>query len=122
MSADGYSAQRRFPRHRIRIPLLVTLPDVTFRKLIPIHSRDISAGGIGFETSRELPLDSHSSLVISGLAGLPQAAAIEGVVIYSSRDPVSGRYSVGVEFTAFIGVTREELSAAIASWESRASA
>lgn len=121
MSSDSYSVQRRFPRHRIRIPLFISLPDVTFRKLIPIHSRDISAGGIGFETSRRLPLDSHSSLVFSGLGGLPQAAAIEGVVVYSSRDPVSGRYLVGVEFTAFVQVTREQLAAAIADWERRES-
>jgi len=122
VSADSFSVQRRFPRHRIRIPLFISLPDVTFRKLIPIHSRDISAGGIGFETSRRLPLDSHSSLVFSGLSGLPHAAAIEGVVVYSGRDAVSGRYSVGVEFTEFIKVTREELTTAIADWESRDSA
>ena len=104
MSNEDYSVQRRYPRHRVRIPLFVSLPDVTFRKLIPIHSRDISAGGIGFETGRQLPLDSRSSLILSGIGDLPAAALIEGVIAYSARDDVNGRYSVGIEFAKFVNV------------------
>jgi c-di-GMP-binding flagellar brake protein YcgR len=111
--------ERRHARHPIRVPVYVSVQGDTYRKLIPIQSRDISAGGIGFETSRNLPLRSTSQLVLSRIGDLPRAAMIEGRVVHSNQNPITGRYSVGVEFTRFIQVSQDQLLESITAWEAR---
>ena len=121
MSAPGVD-QRRHPRHRIRIPLYVSIEGDTYRKLIPVQSSDISAGGIAFETSRQLPLDSASRLVLSKIGGLPEAAEIEGRIVRRRYDPLGRRYAVCVAFTRLVDVTEEQLAASFVSLEKAATA
>jgi len=112
--------QRRHPRHRIRVPLYISVEGDTYRKMIPVQSSDVSAGGIGFDTSRELPMDGSSRLVLSRIGGLPADAEIQGRVVRCRKDPETGRYSIGVAFTELVGVSEEELVASLARMESAA--
>ena len=85
-----------------------------------IRSRDISAGGVGFETGHRLPLNSDSRLLLWHIGDLPQTATIEGRVVHSTHNPITRRYAVGVQFTQFIDVTPEQLLASITTWEAAA--
>jgi c-di-GMP-binding flagellar brake protein YcgR len=110
--------KRRHARFPVRVPLYIQAPGDLVRKTIELESRDISAGGVCFETSRELPLESVSRLVISSLGDLPSPILIHGRVAWRQRHPFNGRYLVGVEFTEFENVTREELLRKIEEWRS----
>jgi c-di-GMP-binding flagellar brake protein YcgR len=103
---------RRHARQAIRVPLYVHLPGTMFRKIVRVHSIDLSAGGLGFQTSQELSLDSHSLLVLEKIGDLPGAASVEGRVAHVQQLE-DGRYQVGVEFSRFVNVTREEVERAL---------
>jgi c-di-GMP-binding flagellar brake protein YcgR len=107
---------RRFDRVPIRVPLYISYKGKLFEKKIQIECRDISGGGLSFETSREIPLEANSRIVVGGLGTLPPDALIEGRVVYSHRNPETGRYSVGVEFRSFVNTTREALVEGIHRW------
>jgi c-di-GMP-binding flagellar brake protein YcgR len=107
---------RRFERVPIRVPLYISYKGRLFEKKISIECRDISGGGLSFETSRAIPLKSNSRIVVGGLGTLPPSATIEGRVVYANQDPATKRYIVGVEFQSFVGTTREELIEGIHRW------
>lgn len=109
--------QRRFPRHALQLPLYITVGRGVVRKTIALESRDVSAGGVSFETGQDVPLAAETRLVLSKLGDLPEGAFIRGRVARIARDPTSGRALVGVEFREFVLVTREELVARIARWK-----
>jgi c-di-GMP-binding flagellar brake protein YcgR len=108
--------QRRFPRTALRLPLYITVRGDILRKTIPLESRDVSAGGVAFETGQKIPLASEARLILSRLGDLPEGALIRGRVARISPEPLSGRALVGVEFEEFVQVTREELLERIARW------
>ena len=85
-------------------------------KNVHLESRDVSAGGLSFSTSRRIPLDAESRVVIARLGDLGQPALIHARVAYRQHDPESGRYTVGLEFTRFVNTSREELASRIDSW------
>lgn len=105
---------RQHVRYPVKVPLYVSLPGTMFKKSVRVHTLDLSSGGLGFETSRELSLDSHSVLVLEKIGDLPGAASVEGRVAHVRRLE-DGRYHVGVQFSRFIGVTSEEVEMAIRS-------
>lgn len=108
---------RRYERYRVQAPIYIRSVDgTTLRKLIHIESRDISAGGVSFETSQKVPLEAESRVVLSKIGDI-SSALIHGRVAHRERDPKTGRYTVGLEFTEFVDVTREELIAHIESWK-----
>ncbi len=110
--------QRRFPRHVLQLPLYITLGGGVMRKTVALESHDVSAGGVAFETSQKIPLAAEAKLILSKLGDLPEGALILGrVARLSPPDPATGRILVGVEFTKFVMVTREELIARIARWK-----
>jgi len=109
--------QRRFPRHALRLPLYVTVGGGVLRKRVALESRDVSAGGVSFETSQTIPLEAETRIVLSKLGDLPEGAVIRGRVARVVRDPITGRTFVGVEFSEFVNVTREELLDRIARWK-----
>lgn len=98
------------------MPLYISVGGETLMKNVHLESRDVSAGGLSFETSRRIPLDADSRVVIARLGDLGQPALIHGRVAYRQRDPDSGRYTVGLEFTRFVNTSREELVVRIESW------
>ncbi len=109
---------RRFPRFAVKVPVYISILDGTvFRKMLPLESKDISEGGMAFETSQMVPLDAESRVLVSKLGDLDPAARIHGRVVHREQNPVTGRYSVGMEFTEFVGVTREELLRHIDAWK-----
>jgi len=110
--------ERQHPRFPIRVPLYIEAHGELFHKTIEIESRDLSAGGVCFETGHEVALDTLSRLVISRLGDLPAPILIHGRVAWRQRHPFNGRYLVGVEFTGFENVSRDELLAKIAEWRS----
>jgi c-di-GMP-binding flagellar brake protein YcgR len=107
---------RRHPRYKVKVPLYISLGGETYRKNIRLESRDVSASGLSFETSRAIPVDAESRIMIARLGDLRQPALIHGRIAYRTKDPVSGRYTVGLEFTRFENTTREELLAHLESW------
>jgi c-di-GMP-binding flagellar brake protein YcgR len=114
--ADG-EGPRRHERYPIRVPVYITALDgTTLHKLLPLESKDISVGGLSFETSRKVPLEAESRVVVSKLRDLKAEALIRGRVAHREKDPKTGRYTIGIEFTGFVGVTREELVSCIDAW------
>jgi c-di-GMP-binding flagellar brake protein YcgR len=102
----------------VRVPLYVAVPGDIFRKTIELQSRDISSGGVCFETSQDVPLEARSRLVISRLGDLPDPILIHGRVAWRQQHPFNGRHIVGVEFTEFENVSREDLLRKIEEWRS----
>ena len=110
--------ERRFERYTIKVPLFIHAMDgSTVRKVIHIESRDVSAGGVSFETSQKVPLEAQSRVVLSQLGDLKGDALIRARVAHREKDPKTGRYMVGLEFTEFVNITREELVAHLESWK-----
>jgi c-di-GMP-binding flagellar brake protein YcgR len=109
--------QRRFPRHSLRVPLYVTAGGGVLRKAIALESRDVSGGGVSFETSHKIPLAAEARLVLSRLGDLPDDAFIRGRVVRLTPDEATGRVVVGVEFCEFVSVTREQLLDRIERWK-----
>ena len=107
---------RRFARFRVKVPVYVEIDGGTFRKTIHLESRDVSGGGLSFETSRKIPLNAKSKVVVSKLGEVAEPAMIHGRVAHRSKDPVSGRYTIGLEFIEFVNVSREQLMAHIEKW------
>ena len=107
---------RKYPRFRLNVPVYIALDGGTFRKTIPLESRDLSGGGLSFETSRKVPVHSKSKVVVSQLGDLGEPALIHGRVAHTQKNPQSGRYTIGIEFIEFVNVTREALVARIEAW------
>lgn len=111
---------RRFERYSIKVPLFIHAIDgSTVRKVIHIESRDVSLGGVSFETSQKVPLEAESRVVLSQVGDLKGDALIRGRVAHREKDPKTGRYTVGLEFTEFVNITMEELLAHIEGWKGR---
>ena len=107
---------RNYERLPLKVPVYIAFQGGMFRKTIPLESRDISGGGLCFETSRKIPLHAKSKVVISKLGDVGAPALIHGRVAYSQQDPTTGRYKVGLEFLEFLNFTRDELLTRIDAW------
>jgi c-di-GMP-binding flagellar brake protein YcgR len=111
-------AERKHKRVRVSVPIFISLAGDVYRKMIRLECRDLSAGGLSFETNQEIPLEADSRVVIAKVGKLPDAASIEARVVHRSRNPVTGRYWIGVEFTRFNNVTLDDLAECIGCKES----
>jgi len=112
---------RVHPRFPIRVPLFINVEGRVFKKKLRLHSRDISAGGLSFTTRQKLPIDARSKVIIGRIGDFLESAHIEGMVVYLRRDREAKQYAVGVEFTRFVDVEQEALSARLKEWESLSS-
>jgi len=110
---DSGPENRKHPRFSVRAPIYVALGGEVVRKTIHVDARDISTGGLSFETSRELPLEAEAQVVLARAGDESADLAIRGRVVWTRRDPETGRYLVGVRFTDFDGLTPEQLAARI---------
>lgn len=111
--------ERRFPRVALKVPLFITVGGGRlYEKAVAIECRDISGGGLSFETHREIPLDARSKIVMGRLGNLPSSAIIEGRVVYRLKRAGTELYTVGVEFLDFVNTSREELITRIEAWQS----
>jgi hypothetical protein len=113
---DSKPNKRKYERHPLRVPLYISVQGRLFHKRIHLESKDVSQGGVSFETGRVLPLEAESRLVVSQLGDL-SPTFIRGRVAHLQHDPASGRYIVGIEFVEFVNTTREELASRIEQWQ-----
>jgi c-di-GMP-binding flagellar brake protein YcgR len=113
-------AERKYERFRVKVPLYISVAGDVFRKMVRIECRDLSLGGLSFETSQEIPLEANSHVVLSKVGELPEGASIEGRVVHRSQNPTTGRYWVGVEFTGFKNITREDIEWCIGCYKVKA--
>ncbi len=97
---------RRDPRFAIRVPIYVALGGEIVRKTVHLESRDVSAGGISFETSRELPLAAETQVVLAHLGEDGPPVSIRGRIVWTRAIEGAGRYRVGVQFTHYDGLSR----------------
>ena len=109
--------QRRHPRVPLRVPIFISVDGAVLKKMIRLDTTDVSGGGVAFETSREVPLDSESRVVVAQLGDVGEPDLIRGRVARIVKSEETGRFKVGVEFTGFEGLTREELVERIRQWE-----
>ncbi len=114
---------RRFERVSVRVPLFITVGGGRlYEKAVSIESRDISGGGLCFETRSKIPLSAQSKIIMGRLGNLPGSALIEGRIVYRRKQQDSDRYTVGVEFVEFVNTTREEVLQYIDLWCKKESA
>ncbi len=115
---EGYDGVERRRDHRfsLRVPIYIDVEKGVVRKIIHLRSRDISAGGLSFETARELQLEAEAQVIFSGVGDLPGRYVIRGRVVWKKLLPDTGRYLFGVQFTGFDGASREELLARMEEW------
>lgn len=104
---------RKHPRFSVRAPIYVALGGEVVRKTVHVESRNISEGGLSFETGRELTIDAEAQVVIARAGPDDADLAIRGRVVWTRLVPETGRYVVGVEFTDFDGAAPEALAARI---------
>jgi c-di-GMP-binding flagellar brake protein YcgR len=109
--------ERKHSRFRVKVPLYISIAGDIYRKMVPIECRDLSLGGLSFETRQEIPLEADSKVVLSKVGNLPEGASIEGKVVHRSKNPTTGRYWVGVEFTKFHNLTQQDIEACIGSFK-----
>ncbi len=116
---DRDPGKRKYERFQLRVPLYISMEGQLFHKKIHLESKDVSAGGVSFETGQGIPLEAESRVVVSQLGDLTASTVIRGRVAYLKQDPATGRYTVGIEFIDFVNTTREELVARIEDWQRR---
>ena len=102
-------SRRRHLRFPVKVPLYISVKGGVFQRFIDLHSRDLSEGGVAFETSKKIPLEANTRVEVSVLSGLPPDCRIEGHVVYRQKNPVTERYTSGVAFDRFVNVERAEL-------------
>jgi c-di-GMP-binding flagellar brake protein YcgR len=111
------TTERAYPRHRMTVPLYISMGGDFIHKAIPLESKDVSGGGISFETTKQIPLEAESSVIVARLGDLGKPAFIQGRVVHREKNPTTDRYTIGLQFTGFVNTTREELLARIESWK-----
>lgn len=113
MSGASEDERRQHPRRPGRFPLFVALEGELYHKMVTVEARDISAGGLAFQTQTLLPNDAKTTVMLGSLEGLPASAHIEARVVHSNPLPGSEYFSVGVRFVRFVDITAEELIARV---------
>jgi c-di-GMP-binding flagellar brake protein YcgR len=112
---DGVE-RRRDPRFSLRVPIYIDAEEGVVVKTIHLGSRDISAGGISFDTASDLPLEAESQIIFTGVGEVSDTYIIRGRVVWKKPLSEPGRNMFGVQFTSFEGVSREELLARMEEW------
>jgi len=103
--------RRQHPRWPVRLPLYVALSGELYHKTVEVESRDLSAGGLAFETRTALPTAARTTIMLGKLEGLPSTAHIEARIVHCRPHEGGEVFTVGVQFTRFVDVTAEELMA-----------
>jgi c-di-GMP-binding flagellar brake protein YcgR len=114
----GYDGVERRRDHRfsLRVPIYIAAEEGVILKTVHLGSRDISAGGISFETASELPLEAESQIIFAGVGDLSDTCIIRGRVVWKQPLPDTERCLFGVQFTGYEGVSREELLSRMDEW------
>ena len=110
--------RRRHPRHAVKVLVFVRAGDEVIQKWVEIQTRDISLGGLCFETGRKVPAEADAFIMVGRLGGdIPDSAQIHARVAHSQLlDGAPDRYRLGLEFGRLVDVTPEQLSRRIEAW------
>jgi hypothetical protein len=112
MSPPG-DERRQHPRRPARFPLYVALEGELYHKMVSVEAKDLSSGGLAFQTKTALPRDARTTLMLGKLVGLPATAHIEARVVHCQPDANGEDFIVGIEFVRFVDVTPEDLLARV---------
>ena len=120
MTGASKDERRQHPRRARRFPLYIALHGELYSKMVTVEARDISAGGLAFETGTPIPNGASANVMLGKLDGLPGSAHIEARVVHSQPVPGSESFAVGVRFVRFVDITPEELIARVTTPEAPA--
>lgn len=107
---------RAHERFRATVPLFVSYGQRVYQKRVELETKNVSQGGLAFETSQKIPMEAKTRVLVSGLGDLPPDARIEGKIAYRVKNEATGKYAVGVTFTRFVNVDRDALLRGIERW------
>ena len=112
------SERRRHTRHGVKVLVFVRDGDDVIQKWVEIQTRDVSLGGLCFETGRDVPVEADAFIMVGRLGGdIPDSAQIHARVAHSQLvDGATNRYRLGLEFEKMVDVTAEQLSRRIDEW------
>jgi hypothetical protein len=110
MSASP-AERRQHPRRPARFPLYVALEGEIYQKMVAVAARDVSNGGLAFETRTSLPEGARSTVMLGKLDGMPSTAHIEARVVHCRPLAEGDGYTVGVNFDRFVDIIPEQLMA-----------
>jgi c-di-GMP-binding flagellar brake protein YcgR len=105
--------RRRHERVAVRVPVYIVVENEVYQKVVEMDSRNVSEGGLSFETRRHIPLHAESLIVVARMSGLPEGAQIRARVVHSHWNEAAGLCTVGIRFDEFVSVTPAELAAHI---------
>jgi hypothetical protein len=108
MSGSG-AERRQHPRQPARFPFYVALAGELYHKTVSVEARDLSNGGLAFETRTALPQGARGTVMLGRLEGLPRTAHIEARIVYCQPQPDGESFKVGAKFEEFVDVTVEKL-------------
>ena len=95
------SERRAHPRRPVKLPLFVQAPEGVLRNWVEVQARNISEGGLSFETSWNVLRYSDARLAVRGLGGgLRDAAQVLTRVAHATCNPQTRTTHVGLDFTA----------------------
>ena len=110
MSGTG-AERRQHPRKPARFPLYVALAGELYHKTVAVEARDLSNGGLAFETRTALPDGARATVMLGRLEGLPRTAHVEARIVHCQPLPDGESFKVGVRFEEFVDITPERLLA-----------
>jgi hypothetical protein len=113
MSVPSGAERREHPRHPTRLPLYVALAGELYHKTVGVEAKDISSGGLAFETKTGLPLEARATIMLGKLDGLPSTAHIEARIVHCEPHPDGETFTIGVKFVRLVDVTAAELVARV---------
>jgi hypothetical protein len=110
MSGSG-SERRQHARRPARFPLYVALAGELYHKMVSVEAKDISNGGLAFETKTGLPEGSRSTVMLGKLDGMPATAHIEARIVHCRPLGDGETFTVGVKFEQFVDISTDQLLA-----------
>jgi len=109
---SGTPADRRaHPRRAARFPLYVALAGELYHKMVSVDARDVSNGGLAFETKTGLPPGARATIMLGKLEGMASTAHIEAKVVHCRPLGDGETFTIGVEFVEFVEITSDQLLA-----------
>jgi hypothetical protein len=113
VSEPSGEERREHTRHPTRLPLYVALSGELYQKTVAVEAKDVSNGGLAFETKTALPLEAQATLMLGKLDGLPSTAHIEARIVHCQPHADGESFTIGVKFVRLVDVTLEELVARV---------
>jgi hypothetical protein len=95
--------------------MYVALQGELFHKTVGVEAKDISNGGLAFESKTALPQEARATVMLGKLPGLPATAHIEARIVHCEPQGDGETFTIGVKFVRLVDVTAEELVARVSA-------